>query len=98
MNKSINEWMVVKKMLSERRGDLKALRQSTAVKSLVSQRYGDTVTETKNEPQYDTKLIDRRIVEMQNADMVIDAAIKQTNATVKIELALDVDQLLSPME
>ncbi len=98
MNKSVNEWMVVKKMLAERRGDLKQLRQVTAVKTLVTQRYGDQITETKNEPLYDTKLIDRRIVEMQNADMLIDSAIKQKNAQVTIELPLDVDQLLSPME
>ena len=98
MNKSINEWMVIKKMLSERRGDLKQLRQTSAVKSLITQRYGEDVTETKNEQQYDTKLLDRRIVEIQNADMLIDSAIKQSNAVIKVELPVDVDQLLSPME
>jgi len=98
MNKSINEWMVIKKMLSERRGDLKQLRQASAVKSLITQRYGEDVTETKNELQYDTKLVDRRIVEIQNADMLIDSAIKQSNAVIKVELPVDVDQLLSPME
>jgi hypothetical protein len=98
MNKSINEWMVVRKMLSERRGDLKSLRTTSAVKQSTIQTYGDRVTEQRNEPQYDTKLIDKRIVEMQNADMLIEASIKQKNALVSIELDLDVNYLLSPME
>ena len=98
MKKSINEWMVIRKVLSERRGDLKSLRQTCAVKTKQIQRYGENVTETTNEPKYDTKLLDRRITEMQNADLLIDSAIKQSNAMTGIDLPVDVDKLLSPME
>ncbi len=98
MKKSINEWMVIRKVLGERRSDLKQLRQDTAVKTTQTQIYGERETTTTNEPQYESKQIDRRITEMQNADLLIDSAIKQTNAMTGVELPIDIDYLLSPME
>jgi len=97
-SKTINEWLVIKKVLMERKADLKNIRIQTAVKTKTTQRYGDNTTEESNEPQYDTKSIDRRITEIQNADLAIDAAIKQSNAKTELELNVDVEQLLSPME
>lgn len=99
MKKTINELMVTKKVMVERIQDLKQLRQSTAVdKSSVSE-YGDgRRVEQKNEAKYDTKALDRRITEMQNAMLLIDSAIKQSNAITTLDLPIDVDHLLSPME
>lgn len=98
MKKTINEFMVCKKVLIERVQDLKQLRQQTAVDKITIQRYGEDVTETRQEAEYDSKLLDRRIVEIQNALLLIDSAIKQSNASVQIELPVDLDHLLSPME
>ena len=98
MRKSINEWMVIRKVLAERRGDLKELRQTTAVKTKTIHTYTERETVVETETQYDSKAIDRRITEMQNADLIIDSAIKQSNASTLVELPLDVDKLLSPME
>jgi hypothetical protein len=98
MKKSINEWMVIRKVLSERRGDLKQLRQISAIEKTTIRRYGEDLTEEKLDAKYDTKLLDRRITEMQNADLLIDSAIKQSNAMIGVELPLDVERLLSPME
>lgn len=98
MRKTINEFMVTKKVLIERVMDLKALRQQTAVEKHTTQRYGETATEIVSEAKYDTKLLDRRITEIQNALLLVDSAIKQSNASVQIELAVDIDRLLSPME
>jgi hypothetical protein len=97
-NKTINEWMVIKKVLMERKADLKNIRIQTAVKRTTTQRYGDNATEELTEPQYDTKLLDRRITEIQNADLAIDAAIKQSNAMIFLGVNVDVEKLLSPME
>lgn len=75
-SKTINEWLVIKKVLAERKSDLKTIR----------------------EPQYDTKAIDRRVTEIQNAELAVDAAIKQSNAIQIISVNVDVEKLLSPME
>ena len=98
MNRSINEWMITRKILEERKKDLKRLRELSAVDSRVIDSYGDKVKESINTAQYDVKVLDRRIVEMQNADLAIESAIKQSNATTKLELVIDVDSLLSPVE
>ena len=98
MNKSINEWMIIRKIVGERKQDLKRLRDLSAVDSRVIDSYGDKVKESINTAKYDVKVLDRRIVEMQNADLAIESAIKQSNATTKIDLAVDVDFLLSPVE
>lgn len=98
MYKSINEWMITRKILEERKKDLKKLRDLSAVDSRVIDSYGDKVKESINTAKYDVKVLDRRIVEMQNADLAIESAIKQSNATTNIELAVDVESLLSPVE
>jgi hypothetical protein len=43
-------------------------------------------------------VLDKRIVEMQNADLAIESAIKQSNATTRLAIAVDVDSLLLPVE
>jgi len=98
MNRSINEWMIIRKIVAERKQDLKRLRDLSAVDSRVIDSYGDKVKESINTAKYDVKVLDRRIVEMQNADLAIESAIKQSNATTKLELVIDVDSLLSPVE
>ena len=98
MNRSINEWMIIRKIVAERKQDLKRLRDLSAVDSRVIDSYGDKVKESINTAKYDVKVLDRRIVEMQNSDLAIESAIKQSNATTKLELVIDVDSLLSPVE
>jgi hypothetical protein len=90
--------MVARKVLTERRTDLKRLREQCAVEKQVIQRHGETVTETNQDLKYDTKVLDRRITEMQNADMIIDSAIKQSNATTQIDLNVNLEALLAPMD
>lgn len=98
MNKSVNEWMVFKKVLGERRIDLKRLREASAVDHKTVHSVGDRVTEETAMAKYDARVLDRRIVEMQNADLAIESAIKQSNATVRLDIAVDADALLSPVE
>ena len=98
MNKSVNEWMVIRKVLAERKMDLKRLREASAVDQKVVHTIGEKVTESTNTAKYDVRVLDRRIVEMQNADLAIESAIKQSNATVRLDLAVDADAMLSPVE
>lgn len=98
MNRSINEWMVVRKVLTERRLDLKRLREASAVDKREVHSYGERISETTNTAKYDVRVLDKRIVEMQNADLAIESAIKQSNATTRLDIAVEVDSLLSPVE
>ena len=99
MNKSINEWMVFRKVLNERKMDIKRLRDLSAVDVKTVQMYGEgRSTEVSNTAKYDVKVLDRRITGMQNADLLIESAIKQSNAMTQISLEIDVDSLLSPIE
>ena len=98
MEKSINEWMVIRKILNERKFDIKALRTQSAVDSKTVHTIGDKGVENSSTAKYDVKVLDRRIIELQNADLAIESAIKQSNATVRVNLPVDVDSLLSPIE
>jgi hypothetical protein len=90
--------MVIRKVLSERKLDLKRLREQSAVDEKVVHTIGEKVTESTNTAKYDVRVLDRRIVGMQNADLAIESAIKQSNATTGVDLPVDVDALLSPVE
>ncbi len=98
MHKTINEWMVIRKVLAERKLDLKRLREQSAVDQKVVHTIGEKVTESTNTAKYDVRVLDRRITEMQNADLAIESAIKQSNATIGVDLPVNVDALLAPVE
>lgn len=92
-NVTINELMVNMKIIRERLSDLKSLRQQTSVR----ERYYGSV-EKATEPQYDVKLVDKKITELQNFLAVADAAIKNSNAKTKVKIDFDVNELLKPLE
>lgn len=97
-SRTVNEFLVLKKVFAERKNDLKQIRLQTTVKTKTTRRYNDEETVETVDPQYDTKLIDRRVTEIQNAELAIDSAIKQSNATTTLNVNVDVEKLLSPME
>lgn len=95
---TINEAMVLIKAVRERIQDLKQVRLSVVVKSRTRRNYGTEIIEEENEPQYDAKVIDRKIVELQNFIFLADAKIKQANAKTEIDLNIDVGTLLASLE
>ena len=90
---TVNELMVTVKVIKERVSDLKSLREKTSV----TERYY-TATEKVVEPQYDIRILDRKVTELQNFLIKADAAIKQSNAKTEIDFKVDVDVLLKPLE
>ena len=90
---TVNELMVVVKIIKERVSDLKTLREKTSVQ----ERYY-TQTEKVIEPQYDVRVLDRRVTELQNFLIKADSAIKQSNALTNVDFTVDVDALLKPLE
>ena len=50
------------------------------------------------EPQYDVKIVDKKIVELQNFLYKADSKIKQSNAITTIDMDVGVDSLLEPLQ
>ena len=50
------------------------------------------------EPTYDIKLIDKKSAELTTALYKIDRAIKEANAVTKVELDVDYDTLVRPID
>lgn len=98
LSKTINEWLVIKKVLGERKGDMKQIRLATSMKTKTTRRYEGETKDESIEPEYDTKLLDRRVTEIQNAELLIDAAVKQSNALTSLEINVDTEKLLAPMD
>jgi hypothetical protein len=90
---TVNELLVVTKIVRERLKDLKELR--TEVSNL-KRYYGDK--ESVKEPQYDVKKVDKKITELQNFLMLADQKVKQSNAVTQIDYQPEVEKLLSPLE
>jgi hypothetical protein len=94
MNITVNELMVLMRTVRERINGLDRLRQETAVKTF----YGYGSPETKMvEPQFDVKVVDQKIMELQYFLYLADAKVKASNAVTKVEINTDVDNLLKPI-
>lgn len=91
---TVNEALVLAKIVRERMTDLKQLRSQLSVKERFLLRSDEKITE----PQYDVKAVDQKITSLQNFLYRTDARIKQSNATTKIKLDTDVEALLEPLK
>jgi hypothetical protein len=94
MKMTINETLALTKMVRERVNELRSLRNQVSTK----ERSFFNTTEKVVEPQYDVKLVDRKVSELETWLFRTDAAIKQSNATVQIEVTSDVESLLKPLD
>jgi len=90
---TVNELLVVEKIVRERLKDLKELRTEVSNKKTY---YGDK--ESVKEPQYDIKKVDQKITQLQNFLMIADQKVKQSNAVTQIDYQPNVENLLSPLE
>jgi len=91
---TVNELMVLMKTVRGRMGQLQALQQSCSKKETFFDRDANRIVE----PQYDVKMLDKRVVELQNFLYLADAKVKQSNAITKISIDCDVNALLSPLQ
>lgn len=92
---TINEALVLTKIVRERMSDLKQLRSQLSVKERFFLHGSD---EKITEPQYDVKAVDQKITTLQNFLYRVDARIKQSNAANKIEIDTNVESLLEPLK
>ena len=90
---TINETLSLCKAVRERVNGLNRLRSEVSKKETL---WGEK--ERTIEPQYDVKLVDRKIVELEKFLYQADARIKQSNALTTVEVDATVDSLLNPIE
>jgi len=90
---TINELMVVRKSVREKVTDLKRVRASfSRLNTYFSKQ--DSV----EEPRYDVKAVDRKITELQDFLLIADSKLKMTNAITQVDITVDIDKLLEPLE
>jgi len=95
---TVNELMALMKTVRERVNSLKALRQQVAVKEEYSWR-SPSDSDKSVIPQYDVKVVDKKIMQLENFLFRADSKIKNSNARTTIQnLDVDVDELLKPLE
>lgn len=92
---SINALLCRQKSLKQRKSELESIRQGTTTRTSYRLSNGDERTDT---PLYDIKMVDKRIVGINNALLSIDEEIKASNAKTMLEVNIDFDTLMSAVE
>jgi len=87
---SINALLSMQKALRSRLSQLNELKNASTHRTI----WGGDTTKTE-EPLYDIKAIDKKIVKINNALFKIDHKIKESNAKTMMEVNIDFDDLTS---
>ena len=96
---TINECMVLQRAVKGRLSDLRNIQTSVAAKTRSTSIYGDTRQEQKDvTPQYDVKLVDIKITEIELFLMELDSAVKQKNAITTVDITVDKKALFAPIQ
>lgn len=101
MKSTVNELLVLKNALQQRRNEIQSLTRSCVRRSVNEVQYGES-KETRihiDESRYDPNDLEERNSELSVAIFEIDRTIKVANAKTKVEVSgLDVKALLSPVK
>lgn len=91
---TVNELLVLMRRVRERIKSLESLKAQSTTRSF----YSVNAVEKREEPQYDIKALDKKVMELENFLFKADSAIKQSNAITQLSLEINVDALLAPLE
>jgi len=92
---TVNGALCAQKALVQRRTQLNEVKNASTQREYSL--YGED-NKTSKEPTYDIKQVDKKIVAINNALFKMDQAIKESNAKIQIDLNIDLDALMSPLE
>jgi len=95
MKLTVNKLLSMQKIIRERLHELKSLRSECSTSERTF--FGNEDKKVK-EPMYDVKEVDKKMVKLERFLMESDFAVKESNAKVKLEINVDVDDLLSPIQ
>jgi len=100
MSMTVNAAMVLQKTIKERVAELRNLRSSLATSKVTSYPWQEDQNKKIEEIKvnYDIKFVDKKVTELELFLYKLDAAIKHSNAITEIDVAVDVDKLLAPLE
>ena len=91
---TVNEGLLLIKTLRQRQASLEALRNEVSVR--------EEYYEPKKikEPKYDVVEVDRKVVKLANAILLVDSLIKTSNAVTSIDVEgkINQEELLSPLD
>ena len=94
---TVNQLLVLMKEVRSRCNDLRSIRSSCTTRERTY--FGLNQENRKEvEPQYDVKAVDKKVTSLENWLFKADAAIKQSNAMTVVDVEVDVDDLLKPLE
>ena len=95
MERTVNELLVIQKSLKVRLAQLQTMESESTKRSrwMISDQ-----KEKIEEPTYDIKKVDQKIVKINNALLGIDAKIKESNSRTRIDCDINVDELMSAIE
>ena len=94
---TVNEAISLQKAVRGRVQELKTLRSEVAA-SKETNWYGERDKTEKVEPQFDVKIVDAKIVEIELFLYKIDAAIKQSNAATQLNVEANLESLLASLQ
>lgn len=95
VTQTVNAWLSMKNSLQSRLSELKDLKGNATTRHISE--YSDGRKDI-TEPTYDIKSIDKKCAQITTALFKIDRAIKEANAKTKVELDVDYDTLVMPIE
>jgi len=93
---TVNKLLSMQKMMVQRRQQLNELKGSLTMRTMY--RNVDMSNERIEEPTYDIKKVDKKIVDLNNVLFRIDSSIKESNARTEIDIEIDYDKLMSEIE
>jgi hypothetical protein len=95
MKMTINKALVLGKVVRERINDLKGLRTGAGSKRTTI----FSNTNEVNEPTYDIKVLDKRILNLQSLAFTLEAAVKEVNNTVTVDVDdMFTEELFKPLD
>jgi septal ring factor EnvC (AmiA/AmiB activator) len=90
---TVNSFLSMSKALRQRLAQLNELKNEVATKTS----WGDSDRKVK-EPTYSVKQVETKIASINSALYKIDKEIKKSNALTSIEVDVDFETLISPLE
>ncbi len=97
---TINESMVLLRTIRDRINSLTSIRNANATRTKTYSYLGggEPKEQVTTEPQYDPRVVDAKIVELEGMLFKIDTAIKRANAKTEIGIEVDIDKILEPIK
>lgn len=89
---TINEALTLIKAIRKRISSLEALRESVSNKTTYYSAQEKTV-----DPQYDVKVVDKKIMELEKIMFSLDTAIKKQNAIAEIDFTFEMETIFESL-